>query len=139
MENITFIIGIAVIILLVAIVGLVIYIVVIRSRKPMTLEKAQDRQKQVINNYLKMDPGLKAIFKEALQAGATHIKYAPQLDSTDTFSPEETIAFYRIHEGNYEKRYFFLHDRTFTLGAKWGLNWQQCEELPEDAIPIPDK
>ena len=139
MGNITYIvIALAVIVITVAIVGLAIVIAFIRFRSPITPEKARARQKEVFDNYLKMDPGLKDIFKEALQAGATHMKYAPQLDSTDTFSPEETIAFYRIHEGNYEKRYFFLHDRTFTLGAKWGLNWRQCEELPQDAIPIPE-
>jgi len=138
MENITYnVIALAVIVFVVALVGLVIIIAVIRSRRPITPEKARSRQKEVFDNYLKMDPGLRDIFKEALQAGATHMKHAPQLDSTDTFSPEETIAFYRTHDGNYEKRYFFLHERTFTKGAKWGLNWLKCEEILQDAIPIP--
>ena len=139
MENITYIIvALAVLIFVVALVGLVIVIAVIRSRRPITPEKARARQKEVFDNYLKMDPRLMVIFEEAIQSGATHMKYAPQLDSTDTFSSEETIAFYRIHEENYEKRYFFLHDRTFTQGAKWGLNWKKCDELPQDAIPIPE-
>lgn len=139
MENITYIvIALAFIMFVVTIVGLVVVIALIRSRSPITPEKAQVHQKEVFDNYLKMDPRLKDFFKEALQAGATHMKYAPQLDSTDKFSPEEAIAFYRIHEGNYEKRYFFLHDRTFTQGAKWGLSWRQCEEVPQDAIPIPE-
>ena len=139
MENIIYIvIVLAIIIIAVAIVGLVVVIAFIRSRSPITLEKARARQKEVFDNYLKMDAGLRNIFREALQNGATHMKHAPQLDSTDTFSPEETIAFYRIHEESYEKRYFFLHERTFTKGAKWGLTWLQCKEIPQDAIPIPE-
>ncbi len=143
MENITYIvIAIAIIIMLViAIVGLVITITIVRSRKthhPVSLEEARTQQSEVINRLIQWDPRLWDVFREAVRDGVTHIQHAPQ-DDTIAFNPDDTIAFYRIYEGNYEKRLYFLHERTATQGAKLELNWRKCEELPRDAIPIPEK
>jgi len=121
-------------------IGLVIVIAINKSRKPsppISLNDALANQTKVINNYLSFDPGLKDIFKEAIRDGVTHIQHAPQ-DDTIAFTRDDTIAFYRVHEGGYEKRFLFLHERTISKGAKWELNWRKCEELPREAIPIPE-
>lgn len=127
-------------IVIVIVIGLVVIIAINKFRKPsppITLDEALANQTKVINNYISFDPGLKDIFKEAIRDGVTHIQHAPQ-DDTILFTRDDTIAFYRIRDGVYEKRFLFLHERTFSKGAKWELNWRKCEELPRDAIKIPE-
>lgn len=119
--------------------GLVVIMANNKSRKPsppITLDEALANQTKVINNYMSFDPGLKDIFKEAIRDGVTHIQHAPQ-DDTILFTRDDTIAFYRIRDGVYEKRFLFLHERIGSKDAKWELNWRKCEELPREAIPIP--
>lgn len=143
MENIIHIvIAMAIIIaVVVAIIGLVVIVVNIRSRKsyhPVSLEDVRAKQSDVIDRLMQWDPRLRDVFRDAIQDGVTHIQHAPQ-DDTIAFNPDDTIAFYRAHEGHYEKRLYFLHERTATQGAKWELNWRKCEELPREAIPISEK
>lgn len=105
---------------------------------PFSLEDARAKQSDVIDGLMQWDPRPRDVLGNAIQDGAAHIQHAPQ-DDTMAFNTDDTIASYRAHERHYEKRLYFLHERTATQGAKWELNGRKCEELPRAAIPISEK
>jgi hypothetical protein len=102
-------------------IGFVVIVAINKSRKPsppITLGDALANQTKVINNYMSFDPGLKDIFKEAIRDGVTHIQHAPQ-DDTIAFTRDDTIAFYRVHEG-FMKNDFYFSMRERALKVQFG-------------------
>ena len=121
-------IGIGTIIIM---IGILIIITVNKYRNtppPLSPEEKIAHQVEGIYQFIKIIPNIRSFFIEAERNGATHVKTIGS----------DGIAFYRVHDGIYEKRILFIPERLGMGKLDWVNKWQQCRELPPDVILISD-
>lgn len=83
-------------------------------------------QVEAVYLFVKQNPNVRSSFVEAERDGATYVK----TDGGDG------IAFYRVHDGIYEKRIFSIPERPGIGKLGWVADWQKCKKLPPDVISI---
>ena len=83
-------------------------------------------QVETVDLFIKQNSEVRGSFAAAEREGATHIKI---LDGV-------SVAFYRTHDGIYEKRVLTVPERPEVGRFGWVANWQKCRKLPPDVISI---
>ena len=112
-------------------IGIFIIIAINKYRNappPPSLKERITYQVETIYQLIKQVPDLRDFFMAAEKDGATYVQ---------TYGGDG-VAFYRVHDGIYEKRILSIPERPGIGNLGWVSNWQQCRELPPDVISISD-
>ena len=120
--------GIPTLVIVAITIGVFIIIAIYKFRNdpPPSLNEKIARQVETIDLFIKQGSYIRSSFVVAERDGATHVKV---LDGVK-------VAFYRTHDGNYEKRVFSTPERPGIGKLGWVSNWQKCRKLPPDVISI---
>ena len=120
--------GIPTLVIIAITIGVFIIIAIYKYRNdpPQSLNEKIAHQVETIDLFIKQGSYIRSSFVVAERDGATYVKVLNGV----------RVAFYRYHNGNYEKRVFSTPERPGIGKLGWMANWQKCRKLPLDVISI---